>query len=89
MLGGVPGDDGADEVAATVVGDAEDDGVFDFGELEEGVFDFGGVDVDAVADEHIALSSDEVEEAVFVEVAAIAHRSPPLFYAKTCAWLWF
>ena len=69
-------DDGVDDLAPTLVGDAEDGRLEHGGVGVEGVLDLGAVDVLAAGDDHVLGPVDEVQVAVGVEVADVAGAVP-------------
>jgi hypothetical protein len=58
------------------IGDADDGGFFDAGELVDDFFDFARIDVDAVDEEHVFLAVGDVVVAVGVAMADVAGEQP-------------
>ena len=68
--------DGADLLAESLVGHADDRGLGHVGVLVERGFDLGRVDVLAAADDDVLQPVDDVEVAVGVEAAEVAGVEP-------------
>ena len=65
-------DDGGEDLAVALVGDAEHRGVDHGGVQVQHVFDLAGVDVDAVAEHHVGHAVGDVQVAVVVETTDVA-----------------